>query len=770
MLAFGNKEFRNLQEQVFKNMKDIQDIQDGVTVLAEFGIKVIGQVDSAEDLPDPATYEGDYGDAYIVGTEAPFDYYIFTRAFEGDETPQWFDLGVFPQPGPQGETGATPEISASASARMVVGYAGAQVVVSGTAENPNMRFLFDIPQGPKGDKGDAGIQGPAGEKGDKGDTGETGPEGPKGDPGTSYVILGVVATTSLLPDPEDVRPANAAYLVGSAAPYSLYVLVWVRPDRPRWFNAGVISMGPEGPEGPQGPKGDKGDTGDTGATGATGPQGPQGEQGVQGIQGPQGAQGIQGEQGPTGATGPKGDTGATGPQGETGPAGPTGPQGPKGDTGDPFAIYKTYASIAAMEADAANVPEGKFVLITSTTEDPDNAKLYVKNDQGTFSYVTDMSGSQGIQGPKGDTGATGPAGADGVTPHIDSTTGNWFIGNTDTNVHAQGPQGIQGIQGIQGPQGETGATGATGEQGPQGIQGVQGPKGDTGDPVTITVNNTTYTQSQGNITLPDYPTVAATTWGNITGTLSNQTDLQNALDAKANSADIPTATSDLTNDSDFQTSTEVDAAIGYATSDMMTTDTVQTVTGSKDWRAEQVHSGIYDDPTHGYTFGDDYQIPGTSGLIHVKIGADNRSNSYAKGFYIAYGGVGGKCVYFDNDGIIPTQYSTSLSNIDYNLGKATKPFNNLYLKGVLSDGTNSIAIANIANTSDIPAAQVQANWTQSNSIAVDYIKNKPNLATVATSGSYNDLSNKPTILGSSTETWTFTLSDGTTITKTIVLG
>ena len=28
---------------------------------------------------------------------------------------------------------------------------------------------------------------------------------------------------------------------------------------------------------------------------------------------------------------------------------------------------------------------------------------------------------------------------------------------------------------------------------------------------------------------------AATTWGSITGTLSNQTDLQNALNAKANS-------------------------------------------------------------------------------------------------------------------------------------------------------------------------------------------------------------------------------------------
>ena len=43
------------------------------------------------------------------------------------------------------------------------------------------------------------------------------------------------------------------------------------------------------------------------------------------------------------------------------------------------------------------------------------------------------------------------------------------------------------------------------------------------------------------------------------------------------------------------------------------------------------------------------------------------------------------------------------------------------------------------------STQVQADWTQSDNTAVDYIKNKPNLAAVATSGSYSDLSNTPTI-------------------------
>ena len=51
----------------------------------------------------------------------------------------------------------------------------------------------------------------------------------------------------------------------------------------------------------------------------------------------------------------------------------------------------------------------------------------------------------------------------------------------------------------------------------------------------------------------------------------------------------------------------------------------------------------------------------------------------------------------------------------------------------------------LENKPTIPSAQVQSDWNEADSSAVDYIKNKPNLATVATSGSYNDLSNKPTI-------------------------
>lgn len=40
---------------------------------------------------------------------------------------------------------------------------------------------------------------------------------------------------------------------------------------------------------------------------------------------------------------------------------------------------------------------------------------------------------------------------------------------------------------------------------------------------------------------------------------------------------------------------------------------------------------------------------------------------------------------------------------------------------------------------------VQSDWSQSDDTKDDYIKNKPSLAAVATSGSYNDLTDKPTI-------------------------
>ena len=196
--------------------------------------------------------------------------------------------------------------------------------------------------------------------------------------------------------------------------------------------------------------------GPTGPTGATGPQG------IQGPVGPTGATGSRGATGAVGPTGPQGPQGTAGSTGAKGPTGPVGPTGAKGATGDGFSIYKSYSSIASMNADAANVPTGKFVIITTGNKyDVDNGKLYIKNSSGGFTFQTYMNGAQGIQGPVGPTGASGSAGAKGPTGPV-------------------GPTGPQGPQGVQGGTGKTGPVGPTGPQGPQGASGSAGPKGATG--------------------------------------------------------------------------------------------------------------------------------------------------------------------------------------------------------------------------------------------------------------------------------------------------
>lgn len=74
---------------------------------------------------------------------------------------------------------------------------------------------------------------------------------------------------------------------------------------------------------------------------------------------------------------------------------------------------------------------------------------------GTVLTVTSASGTSSAD-LKGDKGDTGESGADGITPHIGSN-GNWYIGDTDTGVQAQGEPGKDGQDGQPGADGKDGA-------------------------------------------------------------------------------------------------------------------------------------------------------------------------------------------------------------------------------------------------------------------------------------------------------------------------
>ena len=230
MLTIGNEELRNLEEQVEKNKDDILFILEQEGVLNQFGIKVVGQIDTAASLPAPSIYAGDYGDAYAVGTQTPYDLYIWTRANGTHSSDYWFNIGKFQVPGPAGKDGAT---------------------------GPQGPRGLTGPQGIQGIPGRDGAQGNPGPQGPQGIQGIQGPMGPQGPAGQSFQIAGIIANTSLLPTPtESIR--NQAYLVGAEAPYDLYVITG--NGNLYWSNAGQITgvQGPQGNPGPQGPAGANG--------------------------------------------------------------------------------------------------------------------------------------------------------------------------------------------------------------------------------------------------------------------------------------------------------------------------------------------------------------------------------------------------------------------------------------------------------------------------------------------------------------------------------
>ncbi|MCR5194650.1 MAG: hypothetical protein K6B71_03985 [Alphaproteobacteria bacterium] len=101
---------------------------------------------------------------------------------------------------------------------------------------------------------------------------------------------------------------------------------------------------------------------------------------------------------------------------------------------------------------------------------------------------------------------------------------------------------------------------------------------------------------------------------------------------------------------------------------------------------------------------------------------------------------------------------TSKAYVDQKLGLKA---NTADLAPVATSGSYT----DLTNTPSIPAAQVNADWDATSGVA--QILNKPTLSAVATSGSYNDLSNKPSIPTVPTNVSAFT-NDAGYITSTDV--
>lgn len=210
----------------------------------------------------------------------------------------------------------------------------------------------------------------------------------------------------------------------------------------------------------------------------------------------------------------------------------------------------TIINTEAVKATATQQADGVLLKVTdhwgTTTGLVPNGAKGDKGDTGATG-PQGPQGEQGAKGEQGERGATGPEGPRGLKGDV----GPRGLPGAQGPAGATGPQGPKGDTGERGP---AGATGATGPAGPTGPTGPQGPKGDTGE-----------TGPEG----PQGPAGPAGT-----------TDYNELT----NRPTIPSATSQLTNDSDFITSEDKTAeaalalGIPYAQVDASSTATAFTAT------------------------------------------------------------------------------------------------------------------------------------------------------------------------------------------------
>lgn len=277
--------------------------------------------------------------------------------------------------------------------------------------------------------------------------------------------------------------------------------------------------GPEGPEGPQGPPGPagppgsgEGTEGEPGPAGPPGPPGADGEDGTDGVDGLDGAPGLPGAPGatgPTGPEGPKGDTGDTGPQGPQGIQGPTGPAGSGGggDVVGPSSAIDN--ALVRFDATTGKLVQGSNVTLTDIQAGTDNSSLSFGARYAKPAIILYEGGALNEYGW-------------GMQPYemqFYSPNGAHFSWNKAGNLQTSGTNEVMRLDTNTGVLSlpSTGLFSGNGAV----------PTGGTTGQVLKKTTNTNYDYAWG----ADVGGGGAA-WGSITGTLSSQTDLQNALNGK----------------------------------------------------------------------------------------------------------------------------------------------------------------------------------------------------------------------------------------------
>lgn len=270
-MIFDGKLYLNLEKQVQKNKEDIEYIINEEGALNQFGLRVVGQVDTISDMPTIQAYKQsnpnwEYGDAFMVGastaeaTVVDVDnatLLVLTRANTVYPNDFWMNLGKFPKPGPVGPQGPQGEQGIQGEHGLdVTSGAGLPTTqppqgttyINATTGDVYRRYnnIWQLIGNIKGATGSIGPAGPQGKTGPIGPKGDTGPQGPRG---IGVNILGTLTSTSQLPNPTTVGK-DSAYIIPADGVNHLWVIEGT--DNLVWTDFGTAGLGE---------KGDKGDAG-----------------------------------------------------------------------------------------------------------------------------------------------------------------------------------------------------------------------------------------------------------------------------------------------------------------------------------------------------------------------------------------------------------------------------------------------------------------------------------------------------------------------------
>ena len=271
----------------------------------------------------------------------------------------------------------------------------------------------------------------------------------------------------------------------------------------------------------------------------------------------------------------------------------------------------------------------------------------------------------------------------------------------------------------------------------------------------ISATDTTYTAGDGiridNGVISN--TRNSAEWGNITGSLNDQTDLKNALDNKANINSIPTATSDLTNDSGFITgitSTDVTTALGYIPYDSANpdgyTNNVGTVTSVNN--VSPVNGNVTLDVSGGFKpFPITWTTNGTVNQLMEDITADT---SATKG--MAYlGEVTCSDLPFNGNAEMMVYIIDGSDGLQGKVIQANVTSGNIspYYWQMIYWNNHSNGWVSFIPTNNIDSSPISASTNVITSggvyTALASKADISSLATVATTGAYSDLTGTPTI-------------------------